>query len=135
MARTPDEMDAEWAGAFNAGDAKAVLALYEPGAAFQLPTGELIEGQEALAQTIDGFLALKPRIDLRTDRVLTAGDTAIVYSTWTLSATAPDGTALEMTGKPTVVLRRQADGNWLFLIDDPGWSAQTVELLKAMMGG
>jgi uncharacterized protein (TIGR02246 family) len=132
MARTPEEMDSEWAEAFNAGDGAAVLALYEPGAAFVVPTGDVIEGHEALTQVLGGFLALKPRIDLRTKQVVRAGDTAIVYSSWTLSATAPDGTALEMSGEPTVVLREQPDGTWRFLIDDPGWSAQTIELFKAM---
>jgi uncharacterized protein (TIGR02246 family) len=120
-ARTPEEIDAVWAEAFNAGDAEAVLALYEPGAAFVLPTGDVVEGLAAIAETLNGFLAMKPRIDLRTKKVLQAGDTAVVYSTWTLSATAPDGSAVEMAGDPTVVVRRQPDGTWRFVIDDPGW--------------
>ena len=44
MARTPEEIDPVWSEAFNAGDAEAVLSLYEPGAAFVLPTGETVEG-------------------------------------------------------------------------------------------
>ncbi len=132
MARSPEEMDAEWTEAFNAGDWKAVLALYEPGAAFVLPTGEVIEGTETIGQALGGFAALKPSIDLRTRQVVRSGNVAIVYSTWTASGTAPDGTALEMSGEPTVVLREQPDGTWLFAIDDPGWSAQTVELFTSM---
>jgi uncharacterized protein (TIGR02246 family) len=134
MARTPDEFDAEWMEEFNAGNGEAVLALYEPGAAFVLPTGEVVEGAETIGQVLGGFLAMKPRIDLRTKQIVRAGDTALVYSTWTLSATAPDGTALEMSGEPAVVIRQQADGTWRLLIDDPGWSAQSVELFKAMSG-
>jgi len=132
MARSPEEIDAEWSEAFNAGDGEAVLALYEPGAAFVLPTGDVIEGVDNIAQALGGFFAMKPRIDLRTTRVLRSGDTAIVYSAWTVTATAPDGTAVEMSGTPTVALRRQPDGTWRFLIDDPGWSAQTVELFKSL---
>ena len=134
MARTPEEIDAEWMEAFNAGNGEAVLALYEPAAAFVLPTGEVVEGAETIGQVLGGFLAMKPRIDLRTKKVVRAGDIALVYSTWTLSATAPDGTALEMAGDSAVVLRPQADGTWKFVVDDPGWSAQTVELFKAMSG-
>ena len=130
--RSPEEMDQVWADAFNAGDGEAVLALYEPGAAFVVPTGEVVEGLEAIGQVLAGFAPLKPSIELRTNKVVRAGDTAIVYSSFTVAATAPDGTALEMSGDPTVVLREQADGTWRFLIDDPGWSAQTVELFKAM---
>lgn len=132
MARSPEEMDTEWAEAFNAGNGEALLGLYEPGAAFVMPTGEVIEGVENIAQALGGFFALKPSIDLKTRQVVQSGDLAIVYSTWTVTGTAPDGTALEMTGEPTVVLRRQGDGTWRFAIDDPGWSAQTVELFKSM---
>lgn len=132
MARSPEEMDTEWAEAFNAGNGEALLGLYEPGAAFVMPTGEVIEGVENIAQALGGFFALKPSIDLKTRQVVRSGDLAIVYSTWTVTGTAPDGTALEMTGEPTVVLREQPDGTWRFAIDDPGWSAQAVELLTSL---
>jgi uncharacterized protein (TIGR02246 family) len=120
-ARAPEEIDPVWAEAFNAGDADGVLALYEPGAVFVVPTGETISGTEAIRQTLDGFLAMKPRIDLRTKNILVSGDTALVYSSWTLSATADDGSAVEMAGNATVVARQQPDGTWCFVIDDPGW--------------
>jgi uncharacterized protein (TIGR02246 family) len=120
-ARTPDEIDPVWMEAFNAGDAEAVLSLYEPGAAFVLPTGDVVEGLEAIRETLNGFLAMKPRIDLRTKNVRRAGDTALVFSGWTLSATAPDGSAVEMAGDATIVVREQPDGTWRFVIDDPGW--------------
>lgn len=132
MARSPEEMDAEWSEAFNAGDGEAVLALYEPGAAFVLPTGDVIQGVDNIAEALGGFFAMKPRIDLRTTKVLRSGDTAIVYSTWSVTGTGPDGTTLEMSGDSTVALRESADGTWRFVIDDPGWSAQTIELFKSM---
>jgi uncharacterized protein (TIGR02246 family) len=123
MARAPEEIDSAWMEAFNAGDADAVLALYEPGAAFVLPTGDLVEGVGAIGEALNGFLAMKPRIDLRTNKVLRAGDTALVFSAWTLSATAPDGSAVEMAGSPTIVVREQPDGTWRIVVDDPGWIA------------
>jgi uncharacterized protein (TIGR02246 family) len=132
MAKSPEEMDAEWSEAFNAGNGEALLALYDPGAAFVMPTGEVLEGAEAIAQVLGGFFALKPRIDLRTEKVVRCGDTALVHSAWTVTGTAPDGTALEMGGQSAVVLREQPDGTWRFIVDDPGWSAETVELFKAM---
>jgi ketosteroid isomerase-like protein len=88
-----------------------------------LPTGDVVHGLEAIGETLNGFLAMKPRIDLRTKKVLRAGDTALIHSTWTLSATAPDGSAVEMAGDPTVVVRQQSDGTWRFVLDDPGWIA------------
>lgn len=120
-ARAPEEVDPLWAEAFNTGDGDGVLSLYEPGAAFVVPTGEVITGLEAIREALGGFLAMKPSIDLQTGQILRTGDTALVYSAWTLSATADDGSAIEMTGNAKVVVREQSDGRWCFVIDDPGW--------------
>src|SRR5438105_5815478 len=106
-ARSPEEIDAVWSEAFNAGDGEAVLSLYEAGAAFVLPTGDVVEGPAAIGEALGGFLAMKPSIDLRTEKVLRNGDTALVYSSWTVTGTADDGTAVEMTGNAKVVLREQ----------------------------
>jgi uncharacterized protein (TIGR02246 family) len=132
MAKSPEDNNAEWAEAFNAGDGEALLALYDPQAKFVMPTGDVLEGVEAIGQALGGFFALKPRIELRAERVLRCGDTAIANSSWTVTGTAPDGTAVEMSGRDTVLLREQADGTWRMIFDDPGWSEQTVELFKAM---
>jgi uncharacterized protein (TIGR02246 family) len=120
-AHTLEELDPLWAQAFNNRDPDGVLSLYEPGATFVLPTGEAVSGLEAIRQTLAGYLAMKPRIDLRTKKVLRTGDVALVYSSWTLSATAEDGSAVDMAGNATVVSRQQPDGTWRLVIDDPGW--------------
>jgi uncharacterized protein (TIGR02246 family) len=132
MAKSPEENNPEWAEAFNAGDGEALLALYDPEAKFVMPTGDVLEGVEAIGQALGGFFALKPRIDLRTERVVRCGDTAISNGSWTVTGTGPDGTAVEMSGRDTVVLREQADSTWRMIFDNPGWSEQTIELFKAM---
>ena len=132
MAKSPEDNNAEFAEGFNAGDGEALMALYDPQAKFVMPTGDVVEGVEAIGQVLEGFFALKPHIDIRTERVLRLGDTAISNGLWTVTGTAPDGTALEMTGRDTIILREQADGTWRMLLDDPGWSEQTIELFKAM---
>jgi uncharacterized protein (TIGR02246 family) len=121
MARTPEEIDPAFMEAFNAGNGEALASLYEPGASFVLPTGEVAEGIEAIGQVVKEFLAMEPTIDLRTKRILRSGDTALIYSGWTLSATGPDGNAVEMAGDSRVVVRQQPDETWRFVIDDPGW--------------
>jgi ketosteroid isomerase-like protein len=43
-------------------------------------------------------------------------------SDWTLTGgTDPDGNPVELSGRATEVLRRQDNGSWLVVIDDP-WS-------------
>jgi ketosteroid isomerase-like protein len=52
-------------------------------------------------------------------RVLQASDLALVVGTWSFTGTAPDGEAVKLTGHNADVLRRQADGSWRFVIDNP----------------
>jgi ketosteroid isomerase-like protein len=56
---------------------------------------------------------------MATRYVLEAGDTAVLSGQWKLTGRGPDGTAMEMTGRSVEVLRRQADGTWLFVLDHP----------------
>jgi uncharacterized protein (TIGR02246 family) len=121
-AKSPEDIDPAFTEAFNAGNGEGVLSLYEPEAAFVLPSGDVVNGPGAIGEALGGLLATKPRIDLRTERIIRTGDTALVYSSWTQTGTGPDGSAVQMTGKSKVVVREQADGTWKFVIDDPGWN-------------
>ena len=47
------------------------------------------------------------------------GDIALIRTSWHLTGTAPDGNPFDMGGQTAVVLRRQPDGNWLEVIDNP----------------
>lgn len=120
-ARSPEEIDPTFEAAFNAKDGATLLSLYEDGAAFVLPTGDVIHGPAAIGEALGPFFAMDPTMVMKTERVIRAGDTALVYSSWTVTGTAEDGSAVEMAGDSKVVLREQVDGTWKFALDDPGW--------------
>jgi ketosteroid isomerase-like protein len=65
------------------------------------------------------MMTLKPTVELKVIRSLEAGEIAQVTGSWTLSGTAPDGTALNMSGYYADVLRLQRDGSWRFVLDNP----------------
>jgi ketosteroid isomerase-like protein len=48
-----------------------------------------------------------------------AGDVALVSNTWTATAQLPDGSTSRQAGLSADVLRRQPDGSWLVLVDQP----------------
>ena len=53
-------------------------------------------------------------------RIVKAGDDiAVLYNDWTLSATGPDGAPFADQGKATEIVRRQRNGTWRFVVDDP----------------
>lgn len=108
-----------WSEAFNRGDVEALVALYEPGAALGRPAGPAVTGHDAIRRVFAGIVAGTPRIEATTRRVVQVGDLALTLGDWAVRGKAADGTPREVTGRSTEVLRRQADGTWRHVIDDP----------------
>lgn len=104
--------------AFAAGDIDAILATYEPGGVLVAPGGVTIGGP-SLRDAFAEFVALDPHFTFFDTQVIEAGDIALHLNTWKLAGTGPDGSPVEMGGLSAVVLRRQADGTWLMVIDHP----------------
>ena len=104
------------------GNLDAMIELYEPDATFAPQPGESVNGRDAIRTALTAFLAVRPRMTGRIEKVLCAGDTAFVANRWTLTGTAPDGSPIEMGATSADVLRRRSDGSWGIVIDDP-WGA------------
>jgi ketosteroid isomerase-like protein len=47
------------------------------------------------------------------------GELALTSSTWSVSGNDADGKAFTANGKSMEVVRRQPDGTWRFVIDNP----------------
>lgn len=118
-ARKPEELDVLFADAINARDIEALIKLYEPGASLMPEPGEIVSGAKAIREALSGFLAMKPRIKLDGKKLAEAGDIALTTSKWVVEGTGPDGKPMKMEGQSAEVARRQPDGNWLFVIDNP----------------
>ena len=103
----------------NTGNVDALMTLYEPDAAFATQPGSLTHGLAGVRQALDGFVAMKGTLDLKVTRVLEANDLALVAGVWTFQGTGPDGAPVTLEGHNADVLRRQADGSWRFVIDNP----------------
>jgi uncharacterized protein (TIGR02246 family) len=103
-----------------AGDADGLVALYEPDAVFEPQLGTVLRGLEEIRPALVQLAALTPRIEYtgEPDVVIVDG-VAIVANSWTMTAPLPDGTTHREEGLSADVLRRQPDGRWLILIDQP----------------
>jgi ketosteroid isomerase-like protein len=124
-ANTPEEVSRLISEAMTNKDMDAALSLYEPDATFAMPKGfgeGSVTGIDALRQTFETFMAMDPTLAVNHEYSLLAGDTAMVVGNWTLKFTGPDGEAGEAEGRYTDTLRRQDDGSWLFVIDNPNGS-------------
>jgi len=118
-APTPDTTVRLFAEYLNAGDLDAALTLYDDQASFLPEPGTVVTGTAAIRAALQSFFAIRPVLTGDIQRVVEAGDTALVVNAWTLSGALPDGTPVRQEGRSADVLRRQPDGRWLLLIDDP----------------
>jgi uncharacterized protein (TIGR02246 family) len=118
-ARKPQEIHEIWESAANSGDVVAMAQLYEKEAVFFARPEQRSEGLEQIQAAFEAWQSLNPQVTLRTTYVVECGDIALTKSEWTVRARDPDGTRIKLQGTGTEVLRRQADGTWRFVIDDP----------------
>ena len=116
---TPEEVLKSIVDGINTGNLDALMPLYEHGAAFATQPGSLAHGLSGVRESLAAFTAMKGTLDLNVTRVLEASDLALVVGVWSFKGTGPDGEPVTLTGHNADVLRRQADGSWRFVIDNP----------------
>jgi uncharacterized protein (TIGR02246 family) len=109
--------------AVNRGDLEAAAACYEPEAVLVGQGGDAARGVARIREALDGFIRLRPTLTTTASQVLEAGDLALYLGRWRLIGIGPDGAPVTMAGESADVLRRQSDGRWLIVVDDPWGTA------------
>jgi uncharacterized protein (TIGR02246 family) len=108
-AMRPEDITRLFVERSNAGDAAGVAALYEQNAVLAYPPGQQTTGREAIRQLWQEVLAGRPHFEPETPLpTLISGDIA-------LTSTPPKDGA----GARAQVVRRQPDGSWLRVLDQP----------------
>jgi len=105
--------------AINRGDLDAALDLYEPNAVLVAQPGEIARGRAGIRDALARFVSLKPTLSGQSQQLVESGDIVLYCSRWTLTGTGPDGGKVQMAGVSSDVLRKQPDGRWLIVIDNP----------------
>ena len=121
QAHKPAELPLVFRDHLNAGNLAGLMAdYYAPDATYAPVPGVVLTGAEVEA-AIGRLVALGVPIEVTVRHVLEAGDTALLVVDWEL----PDA---GMSGTATDVARRQPDGTWRCVIDNPHGGARTVDL-------
>jgi uncharacterized protein (TIGR02246 family) len=108
-AMQPEDLTRLFVERANAGDAAGLAELYEEGAVMAYPPGKQTVGREAIRHLFEKMLANAPHFEPEPPLpTLVSGDIA-------LTSTPPKDGA----GARAQVVRRQPDGSWLRLLDQP----------------
>ena len=122
---SPLDVISQLVDAMNQRDLERALRLFEPGATFVVQPGVVVTGPSETRQALADFMALTPRFTIEAQQVVEAGDVALYCARWNLQGTDPAGKRVYMNGRSSSILRRQANGTWLFLLDNP-WGTDIV---------
>jgi ketosteroid isomerase-like protein len=115
----PDQIHDRFMRATNEKDVDGLLALYDTaGIAVQLDGSEAV-GEPAMRAMLDGLTSAIRRIDGSTRKLFVSGDIALSSADWTAEIVLPDGSVVTQGGTTAEVSRRQPDGTWRVVIDDP----------------
>ena len=102
----PDDLGKFFMERANSGDVEGIIALYESDAILALPSGEVANGAMNIRRFFEGLLTNKQSFQGEVRSSLINGELALT------STRFPGGATAE-------VARRQTDGSWLWLIDQP----------------
>jgi ketosteroid isomerase-like protein len=102
------------------GDVAGALCCFDVNAVYVTEAGRFVQGHEAVRQALEAVAGLKPDLQAKRSAVLiTSYNIASWVDEWTLKATLPNGDKLDLTGVSSDVLKRQANGVWTYLVDNP----------------
>lgn len=119
-ARTPEETHARLEAALNARDIDAFVEVYEEGATLIAPPeNDVVTGRDEIRSALRQTFALDPDAEIEVIEKLEGDGLALTLARWRITGKDPDNGTVELSGRGSIVSRRQPDGSWRIVLDIP----------------
>jgi uncharacterized protein (TIGR02246 family) len=114
---SPKQFSATFTRAINEGNIEGLLSLYDDDATV-VTNGTVFKGKTKIRENLQGFMSLGGVLDTHDSYVLTHNDIAVVRVKWRI-LDRNNRQKILADGESVEVLKRNADGHWVYLIDHP----------------
>jgi len=120
-AHRPEECDLLLFKTIDTGDIDAALEFYEPDAVFVVSPDQVVTGHAAIREVLQGMIAAGATGKLEGVTVVPSADDSIAFTRAKGSSTGPgpDGKPVTTHFHSIEVVRKQTDGTWRIVVDDP----------------
>ena len=106
--------------AFESNDIEQVMETYESVATVAFEPASPVGDPKQMKKMFSAMASLNPEFTyVNGHEVIIAGDFAMHIAPWEMSGQTPDGQSVEQSVLSVAMLRRQADGSWRMIIDNP----------------
>jgi uncharacterized protein (TIGR02246 family) len=119
VAKSPEHAVELLDQAFSAGDLEKVLSFYEDAAVVVTEPGKTARGVSELRSFFERVIRSGGSAKQLKTEVLEADGIALFISRWNFQVPNADSEAVRRTFVATTVFRKQPDGEWKILIDNP----------------
>src|SRR4051812_41758476 len=116
-ATEPTQVIEQFVKFFNSADLDGLMDnLYEDDAVLvPAPGADVAKGKPAVRESLAQFLAMNGTMTIVGATAFANGDLALTHSQWKLDVPGQD----TMEGTTAEIVRRQADGTWKYVVDNP----------------
>jgi ketosteroid isomerase-like protein len=118
----PEDCDRLIVDAIEKGDIETSVALYEPEAVLFTEPNQLIKGHDAIRKQNEKGIAAKTKFTIHDIKTTMSGDCTLAITRMkitTVDVNPKTGKEVRNLVNTEEVVRKQPDGTWRFVIDDP----------------
>ncbi len=113
LPKRAEDAHATLAAAFNTGDVKTVLSMYDVEGIIVPEPGKPVSGKSKFEEAVKAILSIKGKMEIKTVYCLQTGNLAVGRSEWSIT----DGGEVKIAAKGIEVMKQQADGTWKIVVD------------------